>query len=358
MKSKLKQIFAATVGFCLAAIIFIESPNKTAQKPAASATSPVTETPTETKEAAPPTQGEELTTPGGPRRVKHDPNGPVDNKQTDEHLRALVHIADKPTQHPGHRTWLAIYHLQAMVELGEEAVPGIAWVLDRDYEIEFNWYKQPVDVFGISHRVLPRNIQKVRHADMLFPDQEKPNLHYGFPLSLRLGLIEALERIGGPHAEEALLARMRKSTKEIELAYSIKGLQVVSPDYHTAEIRERIKSLLSDPNTIFHNSELEIAARRYLVGLNQALDNAAKIAKEHEGPVNEGIPYKDLKDEGKNRLPVVMSSIFDTTRNLELDAPSQLEYKINRGLEYLDLKQDEEDGEKARPALDPSSRHD
>lgn len=344
MKNALKQLFMGVVGFFLAAILFIDTPEPNTKAP---------EEATESAKAVLPEPAPEASAKDR-SPSSSEKEGPHDNKETDKYLRELVHIVDKPTSHPGHRTWKAIHSLQSLVELGEEAIPGIAWILDRDYEVEYNWYQQPIDVFGISHRILPRNIKKVRRAEVLFPNQDKPNLHYGFPLSLRLGLIEVLERIGGPHAEEALLKRIREAKKEIELAYAIKGLQVVAPDYHTVEIMERIKSLLDVPETIYHTDELEIAARRYLVGLNTALSKALEIAKKNGGPVNEGIPYKDLGDEAKNRLPVVMSSIFDTTRNLELDAPSELEYVIDRGLKYLDIEHKEgEQEDKPESPLPP-----
>ncbi len=280
MKNALKQLFTGVVGFFLAAILFIEAPEPDTAAPEEVIETAQTVLPESTPEATKKKTSDSTSEDGGP----------YDNKETDTYLRKLVHIVDEPTTHPGHTTWQAIHILQSLVELGEEAVPGIAWVLDRDYEVHYNWYKQPIDVFGISHRILPRNIKKVRRADVLFPNQDKPNLHYGFPLSLRLGLIEALERIGGPHAEEAFLTRVRSSKKEIELAYAIKGLQVVAPDYHTVEIMERIKEILSVPETVYHTEELEIAARRYLVGINVALNNALEIAKKNEGPVNDGIP--------------------------------------------------------------------
>ena len=327
MKNALKQLFTGIVGFFLAASLFIESPQpETLATPQENADAAKTVIP----EAAETTNSD----PKETTDTKTD--GPRDNKETDIYLRKLVHIVDEPSTNPSHTTWEAIHSLQSLVELGDEAVPGIAWVLDRDHEVHYNWYHQPIDVFGISHRTLPRNLKRVRRADVLFPSQSKPKLQYGFPLSLRLGLIEALERIGGPYAEEALLTRVREAEREIELAYSIKGLQVVAPDYHTDEIKERIKSVLNVPETIFHTDELEIAARRYLIGINTALENAISIAKKNEGPVNEGIPYKD--DDAKHHRPVVMSSIFDTTRNLELEKRSQLESALDRGLEYLDIK--------------------
>ncbi len=347
MKNALKQLFTGVVGFFLAAILFIESPEPNTAPP---------ENPVETAKTAKTVMPEASAEAANEQTTSSEPeqDGPRDNKETDTYLRTLVHIADEPTNHPGHRTWKAIHSLQSLVELGDEAVPGIAWVLDRDYEVQYNWYQQPIDVFGVSHRLLPRNIKKLRRADVLFPNQDKPNLHYGFPLSLRLGLIEALERIGGPYAEEALLTRVRKATKEIELAYAIKGLQIVAPDFHTMEIMERIEQILGVPETVYHTDELEIAARRYLVGINDALKLALEVAKKNEGPINEGIPYKDLGDDAKNRLPVVMSRIFDTTRNLELDQASELEYVIDRGLKYLDIEHDAEkeenkDGAPQRP---------
>lgn len=348
MKNTLKQLFTGIIGFFLAAILFISDPPPESENALE-----------ETLVSAPeiiPTPKTEVETEQG-----SETEGPRDNKKSDDYLRELVHIVDEPTTKPGHTTWKAIYNLQCLVELGDEAIPGIAWILDRDYEVNYNWYQQPIDIFGVSHRLLPRNIKRVRRADVLFPNQDKPNLHYGFPLSLRLGLIEVLERIGGPYAEEALLKRVREAKKEIELAYAIKGLQVVAPDYHTVEITKRIQEILGIPETVYHTDELEIAARRYLVGINDALKKANIAAKKHEGPVNKGIPYKDLDDEAKNRLPVVMSSIFDTTRNLELDAPSELEYAIDRGLKFLELehKEGEPSPSKRSPSqeIDLKSRH-
>ncbi len=323
MKSLIKQLFAILVGLCLGAILFLDDPTP---EPVAQST------PNPAPSAQAPTEGPN---PDAAAAASEEKSA---DELTTEYLRALAHIVDEPSNKPGHTTWKAIYNLQSLVELGPGAVPGIAWLLDRDYEVEYNWYAQPIDVFGISHRLLPRNIKRVRRADVLFPNQDKPNLHYGFPLSLRLGLIEVLERIGGPEAEAALLTRLRSAGKEIELAYSIKGLQVVAPDAHTPEIMTRIKEVLDQRAAVYQTDELEIAARRYLVGINDALNKALEIAKKNEGPVNEGIPYKDSDKTQANRLPVVMSSIFDTTRNLELDAPSELEYVIDRGLKFLDLE--------------------
>ena len=341
MKNALKQLFTGIVGFFLAAILFIEPPQ------------PETVTPSTGDQQAANTVIPETTEATSKKsEAKDDTNseGPRDNKETDIYLRKLVHIVDEPTTNPSHTTWEAIHSLQSLVELGDEAVPGIAWVLDRDHEVDYNWYRQPIDVFGISHRILPRNIKRVHRADVLFPSQNQPKLQYGFPLSLRLGLIQALERIGGPYAEEALLTRVREAKREIELAYSIKALQVVAPDFHTEEIQARIKSVLSAPETIYHTDELELAARRFLVGINTALQNALSIAKKNGGPVNEGIPYKDLDDESKHQLPVVMSSIFDTTRNLELESRSKLETAIDQGLKYLDIEHKDEEVENLPPS--------
>lgn len=332
MKNTLKQLFAGLVGFFLAAIVLIndgppaEHRSLDDQGKQSAVIPPPSDSPTKAASA------DSESNPGELR----------DNKKTDEYLRALVHIMDEPSTNPGHTTWWAIYNLQCLVELGEEAIPGIAWALDRQHEVPFDWYQQTVDVFGVSHRKLPSNLDRVERTTILFPNRTKPSLHSGIPLSLRLGLIETLERIGGPHAESALLTLLRKTEKEIELAFIVRGLQIVAADFHTNEIMSRITNVLENEQDTSGYSDLDAAARRYLVGLSSALNKVEQELTTKSKKVNRGIPYKDHKETSKPQ-EVTMSSIFDSKQNLELEKGSVLQSTIDRGLKFMDLEHEEDE---------------
>ena len=336
MKNTLKQLFAGLVGFFLAAIVLINDGPPTEHRP-------LNEQETQRAVIPPSTDSQPSSTAGDESGT--DPGELRDNKKADEYLRALVHIKDEQSTNPGHTTWWAVYNLQSLVELGEEAIPGIVWVLEREHELFFDWYQQPVDVFGASHRRLPRNLDRVERTTVLFPNRAKPNLHSGFPVSLRLGLIETLERIGGPHAESALLTLLRNTERELELAFIVRGLQIVAADFHTDEIMSRITTVLEGNQDTSEYTDLDMAARRYLLGLSSALNKLKQELTQKGGPVNRGIPYRD-KEETSKPPAVTMSSIFDSKQNLELETGSVLQSTIDRGLKFMELEHDadKEDG--------------
>ena len=143
-----------------------------------------------------------------------------------------------------------IYHLQMLVDLGPESLPTIQAFLKQNKDVDYvgdvlNESGERVARSGFSSRYVAR-------TDFLMPP------------SLRLGLIDVLDQIGGEESETILAQTLDTSGRGVEVAYIARVLEEVAPNKYRENALRAAKDLLSNPPDIDSPNRIDDNARAYL----------------------------------------------------------------------------------------------
>src|SRR5581483_5756561 len=101
-----------------------------------------------------------------------------------------------------------VHAFESLIDAGPAAIPAIRAFLARNQDVEYE---------GMRTR---------RDGTI--------TLEFAVPLSLRMGLLEATKRIGGPEAEKLLADTLRTSGRGIEVAYLARALEDMAPGKYRA----------------------------------------------------------------------------------------------------------------------------
>ncbi|HVU09267.1 MAG TPA: hypothetical protein VHG89_12060 [Verrucomicrobiae bacterium] len=108
----------------------------------------------------------------------------------------------------------------------------------------------------------PRNLQNLR-TDWVAPP------------SLRLGLVGALQEIGGPEAEQALAEMLSSTARGVEVAYLARVLDEMAPGKYRDAACAAAKELLLNPPAVDDPDRLDNLSEGYLFGVLEMFQDAS-----------------------------------------------------------------------------------
>jgi hypothetical protein len=196
-----------------------------------------------------------------------------------EILEKLVKLNPNAGEESRNRTFRQIvYHLQMLVELGPEALPVI-----------HDFFKQNKDV-DYAGEMLNEAGERVGRGG--FGSRNAARTDFLVPPSMRLGLVDVLDQIGGEASEGILAELLDTSGRGVEVAYIARLLQEVAPDKFRENALRAAKDLLSNPPAIDQPNRLDENARAYLYQVlamyndTSFAENAQAILVTQEGRVD------------------------------------------------------------------------
>ena len=160
-----------------------------------------------------------------------------------------------------------IYHLQMLVELGDHALPVI-----RDF------LKQNQDVDYVNDVVNAAGEHIRRGSSTSFASRQATQTDFFMPPSLRLGLIDVLDQVGGEQAQGILAEQLDTTGRAIEVAYIARVLQEEAPDKYRDNALKAAKELLASPPAIDQPNRFDENAKAYLFQV-LAMYNDTSFAK-------------------------------------------------------------------------------
>ena len=160
-----------------------------------------------------------------------------------------------------------IYHLQMLVELGETALPVIRDFLKQNKDMDY--VNDVVNAAGEPIR---------RGSSTSFASRQATQTDFFMPPSLRLGLIDVLDQIGGEQAQGILAEQLDTTGRAIEVAYIARVLQEEAPDKYRDNALKAAKELLASPPAIDQPNRFDENAKAYLFQV-LAMYNDTSFAK-------------------------------------------------------------------------------
>lgn len=201
-----------------------------------------------------------------------------------------------------------VHAFESLIDAGPAALPAIRSFLARNQDIEYEGMRQRRD--GTI------------------------TLEFAVPLSLRMGLLEATKRIGGPDAEKLLADTLKTTGRGIEVAYLARALEEMAPGKYRAmalaSARELLNSPLTDPSDPMGRFD-----RSYLYGVFQFYnDNSLATLAQSQLVLTNGQPdpiaLRYLQQiMGSNAIPTMAKMYQDPGM-----APDQKEPLVRVALAY------------------------
>ena len=142
-----------------------------------------------------------------------------------------------------------VHHLQMLVDLGPEALPVVQAFLQQNKDVDY--VGEPLNESGERVRI-GFTSRYVARTDFLVPP------------SLRLGLVDALDQIGGDEAEAILAEVLDTTGRGVEVAYIARVLEETSPGKYRDNALKAAKDLLANPPSIDLPNRIDDNARAYL----------------------------------------------------------------------------------------------
>ncbi len=187
-----------------------------------------------------------------------------------------------------------MFHFQSLVAHRELSVPAIAAYLALNEDIPYNFSEsgrgggqrrtdsqvQPTTAQRGNQAETANNrpnrqgrgnggdANDPRHAFGQFARTEtSPSLEFFLPPSLRIGLIDVLNDIGGPQAEAALAEVLKNSGRGVEIALTAKHLETIAPGRYSDIAISAAKELIPNLPDIENPDRLDQNAKGYLYGI-------------------------------------------------------------------------------------------
>ena len=249
--------------------------------------------------------------------VREPGQGPITSSgSASEIIDELIHIGDIHFPDERHRQWRIVFHLEKLVDLGEKAIPDIHTFLQRNEDVPFH-----------NGRAVATGRETVSKFVV------KPL----FPNSLRLGLIEVLERIGGEIAEASLVEVVQVTGRGEEIALAAQALEEMAPGKYADEVTIAARELLNEPLQGDDGIGVDPETRAYLFRLlnefgDESFLEQAKTQLIFEGGRldREALSYV-MESEGES----AMESVFNAFQNSEVLGLSDRLELAKRGLEFV-----------------------
>jgi len=142
-----------------------------------------------------------------------------------------------------------VHHLQMLVDLGPEALPVVQAFLQQNRDVDY--VGEPLNESG----------ERIRTG---FTSRYVARTDFLVPPSLRLGLIDVLDQIGGEEGEAVLAEVLDTSGRGVEVAYVARVLEETSPGKYRDNALKAAKDLLANPPSIDLPNRIDENARAYL----------------------------------------------------------------------------------------------
>jgi hypothetical protein len=142
-----------------------------------------------------------------------------------------------------------VHHLQMLVDLGPEALPVVQSFLQQNKDVDY--VSEPLNESG----------ERIRTG---FTSRYVARTDFLVPPSLRLGLVDALDQIGGDEAEAVLAEVLDTSGRGVEVAYIARVLEETNPGKYRDNALKAAKDLLTNPPSIDLPTRIDENARAYL----------------------------------------------------------------------------------------------
>jgi len=233
-----------------------------------------------------------------------------------EILDALIQINEIDFAEEKHRQWRIIFYFEHLVDIGDKAVPEIHSFLQQNEDI----------MFHTGRNGSPRSVAVSRL-----------NFQPLFPTSLRVGLIETLERIGGEVAEASLLELLQVTGRGVEIALAAQTLESMAPGQYTEEVLAAARELLNEPLKSEDDIGVDTETRAYLFRLlndfgdETYLEQAKTQLIFEDGRLDRDALAYVMENEGED----AMESVFNAFQNSDvLDLADRLAL-AQRGLEFI-----------------------
>ncbi|HXJ57898.1 MAG TPA: hypothetical protein VNU68_14675 [Verrucomicrobiae bacterium] len=171
-----------------------------------------------------------------------------------------------------------VHHLQTLVEWGPGALPVIQGFLKENKDVDF------------SSDALNESGDRVSRSG--FQSRNITRTDFLVPPSLRLGLVDVLDQIGGETAQGILAEVLESTGRGVEVAYIARVLQEEAPDKYREMAIQAAKELLTNPPAIDQPNRLDDNARAYLYGVlsmfgdKSFTENARQLLLSPEGKVD------------------------------------------------------------------------
>ncbi|HEX7861298.1 MAG TPA: hypothetical protein VF773_13275 [Verrucomicrobiae bacterium] len=185
-----------------------------------------------------------------------------------------------------------IYHLEQLREIGPDSLPPIRAFLARFEDVDYMGARQErTDRDGAEQsgndrerggRGGPRG-DDMRERLREFRDGGggrggDARLTFVTPASLRMGLFDVVQGIGGAEAEEILANVMAETGRAVELAYVFNLLDEMAPKKYAATAIAAAKDLLMDPPQATGGNRLDENSKDYLYALLTKLGDTSFAA--------------------------------------------------------------------------------
>jgi hypothetical protein len=240
-----------------------------------------------------------------------------------EILEKLVKLNPNAGEESRNRTFRQIvYHLQMLVDLGPEALPVIHGFLKQNKDVDY------------SGEMLNEAGERVSRGG--FASRNSARTDFLVPPSLRLGLVDVLDQIGGEDSEGILAELLDTTGRGVEVAYIARLLQEVAPDKFRDNALRAAKDLLSNPPAIDQPNRLDENARGYLYQVlamyndTSFAENAQALLVTPEGRVDrQALAYLNntLKEQS-------VSSLYAAYKNPRLTNQTERGNIMNAVLNY------------------------
>jgi hypothetical protein len=143
-----------------------------------------------------------------------------------------------------------IHHFQLLAELGTEAIPAIRDFLAENKDVDYT----AEDLSESGERAGRRR----------WGARTQVRTDFLVPPSLRLGLVDVLDQIGGEAAEEIMGQMLATTGRGVEVAYLARLLQENTPGKYRDVAITAAKELLANPPSVDQPNRLDENARAYL----------------------------------------------------------------------------------------------
>ncbi len=189
------------------------------------------------------------------RTLTNTLNTTVTNRLAPQEILArLAKLNPETSEEPrNHVLRQVVHHLQMLAELQEEALPVIRDFLKQNKDIDY------------SNDALNAAGERVsRSGTGSWATRRAALTDFLVPPSLRLGLIDVLDQIGGEEAQGILAEVLDTTGRGVEVAHIARVLQGEAPDKYRDNALKAAKDLLANPPAIDQPNRIDENARSYL----------------------------------------------------------------------------------------------
>lgn len=162
-----------------------------------------------------------------------------------------------------------IYHLEQLREIGPAALPPIRAFLARFEDVDYLGVRPEQERQNETNATENRGgavREELRERTRQYRDWNRidERMRYATPPSLRMGLFEVVQGIGGLDAEAVLANVLGETGRPVELAYTAKLLEEMVPKKYASAAIAAAKDLLVNPMQGTTGDRLDETGKDYL----------------------------------------------------------------------------------------------